>query len=249
MKHEIMNIFKKFTVQKDYVVIDGSVIPSPDLRWCGPKFKADRYYLESAENEARRLVDHFGCKTGYKILDVGCGQGRLPIGLLRVLNDINYLGLDIDKKSVAWCNEHIGKEKNTYRFQHLNIYNERYNKKGRKLDEKFSFNLGDNEIDIIYLYSVFSHTTEQDMIIYLNEFHRILKKNGFIFFTTFAEENVPDVSYNPENYRLKCVNPLHVVRYNKNHIISIIEKCGFILHNFTYETETDGQSAFYLKKR
>ncbi len=72
----ISKVIRKLLPKKGYVKISGSIIPSPDLRWCGPEFKDDHYYLKSAEGEADRLVEHFQCTRESRVLDIGCGQGR-----------------------------------------------------------------------------------------------------------------------------------------------------------------------------
>ena len=105
-----------------------------------------------------------------------------------------------------------------------------------------------NSVDIIYLFSVFSHTTEDDMKVYLKDFARILNKGCKMFFTTFVEYNVPNVSINPENYHLKCSGPLHIVRYNKDYLFYALSEYGYAILNFTHRTEADGQSAIYLCK-
>jgi predicted SAM-dependent methyltransferase len=117
------------------------------------------------------------------------------------------------------------------------------------MDDTFRFESEPKSIDIVYLYSVFSHTIEEDMRIYLKDFSRILDDKGKLFLTTFVEEDVPDISINPENYRFKCSSPLHVVRYRKDYLFSIFEEYGYSVLNFTYETETNGQSAIYLIKK
>ena len=66
---------------KEYVEYDGSIIPSPDRRWCGPEFKDDSYYIKSAESEATRLAQR-GCTKASSVLDLGCGQGLLAAWLL-----------------------------------------------------------------------------------------------------------------------------------------------------------------------
>jgi SAM-dependent methyltransferase len=239
----------KQTPAPDHVQVSGSIIPSPDRRWCGPEFKDDNFYLTSAEREARRLIDHFHCTPDSTVLDVGCGQGRLPIGILRTIGRVNYLGLDVDRQSVEWCKEHIQGEHPSFRFEYLDVYNERYNKSGRKLDERFHFGIDTSSVDIIYLFSVFSHTTEQEMRTYLREFQRVLRDDGRVFFTTFVEVRVPNVSINPENYRLKCAGPLHVVRYDKAFLFGLLDECGYIVDEFSHGTEADGQSAVYLSKK
>ena len=231
------------------VRIDGSIIPSRTTTIAGPKFKNYRLYLESSEKEAKRLVEHFQCNINSRVLDIGCGLGRLPIGILRITGEIDYTGIDVDNISITWCKRFIGKYHHSFKFHHLSVYNERYNNKGTKIDRDFHFDFPDSSVDIIYLFSVFSHTTEEDMRIYLKEFDRILRDNGFIFFTTFVEENVPDITFNPENYSIKCSGPLHIVRYNKEYIFSIIEEYGFTIVNFAQSVEVDGQSGLYLGKR
>lgn len=246
--HSISRALAYFLPKKDHVTISGSIIPSPDRRWCGPEFRDDDFYLNSAEAEAHRLINRFQCTRQHRILDVGCGQGRLPIGLLRVLGELTYTGIDVDRGSIDWCNRYIGRNHPSFTFNHLKLYNERYNRKGVKIDEDFRFALADKSVDIIYLYSVFSHMTQGDMRIYLREFSRILDDRGGIFFTTFVEKNVPPVSINPEHYRLKTSGPLHIVRYDQTYLFSILAESGFSVMGFDYGTETDGQSAIYLKK-
>jgi SAM-dependent methyltransferase len=181
-------------------------------------------------------------------LDIGCGQGRLPIGILRRLGSLNYLGLDIDKNSIQWCKKYIQNKNASFLFKHLNIHNERYNNEGVKIDNNFKFELESGSFDIVYLYSVFSHTTEHDMKIYLKEISRILNTTGKLFFTTFVENNIPNFTINPKDHRLTISGPLHVVQYEKNYLFSILKDYGFTVQNFSHKTEADGQSAIYLKK-
>ncbi|HYJ78008.1 MAG TPA: hypothetical protein VEW03_00200, partial [Longimicrobiaceae bacterium] len=65
----------------DHRELDGSILPPPERRWCGPEFRDDAFFLRSAEAEARRLVERLGCGPRTRLLEVGCGYGRLPIGL------------------------------------------------------------------------------------------------------------------------------------------------------------------------
>lgn len=245
----IRKTIRVISPRKKYVKVSGSIIPSPDMRWCGPEFKDDNYYLQSAEFEANRLVKYFQCTQKSRILDVGCGQGRLPIGILRVLGEVDYTGIDVDKGSVEWCKRYIKRDHPSFEFKHLNLYNERYNKYGIMIDDGFHFDVSSKSVQIVYLFSVFSHTTEEDMRVYLKDFSRILDDNGRIFFTTFVEEDVPNISINPENYRLKCSGPLHIVRYKKDYLFSILNEYGYSIQSFTYGTEADGQSAIYLTKK
>jgi SAM-dependent methyltransferase len=234
--------------RKEYVEVSGSVIVAPHRRLSGLAFKDNDVYIQSSEREAHRLIDHFQCTRETPILDVGCGQGRLAIGLIRVLGKASYTGIDIDPGSVKWCRDFIERQHPTFKFMHFDLYNERYNPGGTRIDEKFRFDVGPASAAIAYLFSVFSHTTEEDMRIYLEDFKRVLSPKGKMFFTTFVEEDCPDFSINPPGYRLKCSGPLHIVRYKKTYLFSILAECGYSVLDFTYGTESDGQSAIYLGK-
>lgn len=232
----------------DSVRIEGSRLPSRFAQTSGPKFGSYHLYLQSAVYEAERLKEHFGCRETTRVLDVGCGMGRLPTGLLRVIGAVDYTGIDVDAFAIRWCRKHIESRHPSFRFSHLGVYNERYQTDGKPLTPHFRFLFEDASLDIIYLFSVFSHTTEEDMRIYLNDFRRILSDGGGIFFTTFVEDDVPDITFNPPGYQLRCQGPLHVVRYRKDYLLKLIQDTGFTTERFTYASEVNGQSGFYLRK-
>ena len=117
------------------------------------------------------------------------------------------------------------------------------------MDAGFRFDFPSASRDIIYLFSVFSHMTEPDARIYLSEFRRILAPRGGLVFTTFVEEGVENVAINPPDYRLACQGPLHVVRYNREYLFSMVEAVGFQVQNFVYAQDADGQSSLYLSGR
>ncbi len=233
---------------KEYVEYDGSIIPSPDGRWCGPEFKDDSYYIKSAESEATRLAQR-GCTKASSVLDLGCGQGRLAIGLLRVIGELQYTGMDVDADSLALCRKMIQARHPSYRFEHLNAYNSRYNPNGTPLDENFHINVPDASQDFVYLYSVFSHMTQEDMMVYLREIHRMLSSAGLLFFTTFVEPDVPPFEENPVGYfQLPYNGPLHVCRYERNHLLALLKQVGFVEVDFSHRTEADHQSGIYCRR-
>jgi SAM-dependent methyltransferase len=184
------------------------------------------------------------------LLDVGCGVGRLPIGILRRLGSIReYWGVDVDDKSLQWCGRFIERSHPTFRFARIDVENQRYNPSGQALTTAFRFPFPDRALDIVYLFSVFSHMNESDLRLYMNEFRRILVRSGKLFFTAFVEENVPRVSVNPPGYRREWSGPLHCVRYEQTFLASVVLEAGFTVDRLEHATEIDGQSAFYCSLR
>lgn len=231
----------------NYVKYNNVILPAKHLRFCGSKFNDNEFFFSSAISEANRLIDYFKLNINTRVLDVGCGVGRLPIGILNRIGEIkNYYGIDVSARAIEWCQRFINRLHPTFQFKHIDVENLRYNPQGKKIDNKYSLPFNDKEFDIIYLYSVFSHMSIDDIKLYLMEFRRLLAPSGKVFLTAFIEENVPDMEINPPDYKMTWSGPLHCVRYNKEFFISILENHNFEVNNFEYGNETNGQSAFYL---
>ena len=205
----------------------------------------DELYIESAVNECERLVLAFRLNNKSKILDIGCSGGKLLIGITESIGDIkHYHGIDVSKREIDWCNGHLASD--NYKFSWLNLFNERYNIKGVKMDGSFILPTV-NQFDIVYIYSVFSHLNTNDIQIYLNEFKRVLKVGLHIFLTMFVEDNVPDMTINPPDYIFKSWRgPLACVRYSKQYFESLLT--GFSVEDFKYRSERSYQSTYYLRK-
>src|SRR5439155_16670637 len=150
------------------------------------------------------------------------------------------------ERSIRWCKKYVQSRHPKFQFQHTNARNALYNPKGAALDKHLQLPLGDRSVDIIYLYSVFSHMLADDIRLYTREFKRVQSFGGSVFLTCFVEENVPNVVENPIGYRRTWSGALHCVRYDFAFLRSLFTDSGFHLDNLVYGRETDGQSAVYL---
>jgi SAM-dependent methyltransferase len=226
----------------------GVLLPPREARWCGPRFRDDAFFLASARAEAERLCGRMGCGPATRVLEVGCGYGRLAIGLRERLPLLHYLGVDVHAASIAWCARQLTPHTPSYHFVRLDVENARYNPGGAPLDERFRLPLGDGEADLAYLYSVASHLPEPHLTVYLRELARVLAPGGCAFLTAFVEGEVPPVSENPAGYAVsRCQGPLHVVRYRQTHFLALAEAAGLCCDTLEHGQETDGQSALYLR--
>jgi SAM-dependent methyltransferase len=234
-----------FRLGRDSVVWDGSTIPVRRLRFGGEHFARDEDFIRSAEREADRLVRDFGLAAESRLLDVGCGPGRLAVGILRRVGEIAvYRGVDVDSVAIRWCERHIARDHPSFRFELLDVANPRYNPRGGAA-ARLPFD--DASFDVVYLYSVFSHMLDGDVRAYLREFGRLLAPGGRVFLTAFVEEGVAPVEENPPGYRRAWSGPLHCVRYDREYFERLVAEAGLRVERFVHGEETDGQSAVYLR--
>lgn len=233
----------------DFVRRNGLTLPARHLRLCGAEFHDDEFFIASARYEAERLIRQFGLNAGSRVLDVGCGMGRLPLGILSKLGEIRcYRGIDVQADCVAWCNRHIRKEHPEFQFIHVNARNERYNPGGADIQGGFRLPLDSGSFDIINMFSVFTHLTEDHIRIYLEEFRRVIAPGGRVFLTAYVEDGVPRMAENPSGYLLRSAGPLHVVRYDRAFFDGILGEYGWRVDGFEHAKEPPGQSVYYLSQ-
>ncbi len=194
-------------------------------------------------------MERLECNKDSHVVDIGCGQGRLAIGLLREVGALNYVGFDVSKTSIDWCKKHIQRCHPSFRFFHLDVENERYNPTGKSIPNDFRFPLMDSRVDVAYLWSVFTNMRPEHMRIYLSDISRIMRMGGSVFLTAFVEKGVPAVSINPSDYvPFEYGGPLHVVRYEEEHLFSAFRERGLIVHDFQHHKGMYNQSEIYLKR-
>jgi 2-polyprenyl-3-methyl-5-hydroxy-6-metoxy-1,4-benzoquinol methylase len=87
---------------------DGRPIPPASIRLGGPNFTDDADYLRSGAADVQRLVDDTGLNADSRVLDIGCGVGRLATGLAGEFAGLrNYTGVDVDRGRILWCRKNL----------------------------------------------------------------------------------------------------------------------------------------------
>jgi SAM-dependent methyltransferase len=138
----------------------------------------------------REFLGHFrklgGLQPGHRVLDVGCGIGRMAIPLTKFLSEAgSYEGLDIVPHGIKWCTENLTPRFPRFRFQLADIRNKEYNPDGLVTAAEFRFPFEDGSFDFIFLTSVFTHMLPREVENYLSEIRRVLKPGGTCLITWF----------------------------------------------------------------
>jgi 2-polyprenyl-3-methyl-5-hydroxy-6-metoxy-1,4-benzoquinol methylase len=110
------------------------------------------------------LAENFGKVD--RILDWGCGCGRVSRYFSRYSAETEIHGIDIDPTGINWIKENL----NFGNFKHI------------EPDSKTPY--PDGHFDFIFGISIFTHLTEEDHFFWLKELQRIIAKNGIVAVTT-----------------------------------------------------------------
>jgi SAM-dependent methyltransferase len=244
MLEKIFRKLKALPGQKDYVKHQGVKLP---VSRSNEKLSDNQSYLESGKEQINYLLKFKLINNNTKLLDFGCGQGRLLNSLVYYETKfLKFCGLDTSKEAIHWCKKHL-QYSNNISFIHLPAANARYNPKEKELR---TLPYGESEFDLIFLNSVFSHMLTSDIEFYLLEFYKVLKNQGNIYITAFIEDNVPDIEENPEGYLSKSIGPLHRVRYEKQFFYSLVNSANFTVTEYHNQLiERTKQSVIILKKQ
>ena len=139
---------------------------------------------------------------GLRILDIGCGIGRLATALHRHRPGVIYTGFDVVRYGIEWCRKRL-RDAPDFRFDHVDVRNRFYNPLGRINAESFHFPYDDNRFDLAVAISVFTHLLEDDTRRYFAEGIRTLRPGGRAYFTTFLPpDTIPQAAHFEFRHRI-----------------------------------------------
>lgn len=209
-----------------------------------------------------------GLKPDDRVLDVGCGIGRLAVPLTQYLStNGSYEGFDIVKSGIRWCIKHIRPSCPNFHFKHIDLKNDLYNLKTKTKAKDFVFPYNNEEFDFVFLTSVFTHMLPEDVEGYLKQIYCVLKHGGTCFCTFFLMNgeskklmNTSDgirFNLNFGNYYLHDINVKEAnVAFDEEYLKNRFATVGFTINRIFYgywsgrdkNTSVDFQDIVVLKK-
>ncbi len=147
---------------------------------------SEKDFKSVGEEFFKYFVDFGRLKPYERVLDVGCGIGRMAVPIAKYLNkDGSYEGFDIYAEGINWATKSISSKFPNFHFRFIDIQNKSYNPEGKIKASDFKFPYENESFNFIFLTSVFTHMLPKELENYLSEIARVLKTNGRCLITFF----------------------------------------------------------------
>lgn len=110
-----------------------------------------------------------------KVLDFGCGCGRV-IRYWRSVDGVKVFGTDYNPALIKWCKRNLAFA--SFKVNNLNP----------------PLNYKDNEFDLVYALSVFTHLSEPLQFAWMNELRRVIRPGGYLLITAHGKVYIDQLS-------------------------------------------------------
>jgi len=226
----------------------GGAVSDKSLDWLGqqilknrfiPRPSADRVFVGDGDflligvEFLNWFVRLGNLKPSDRVLDIGCGIGRMALPLTQYLEAGSYDGVDIVADGVDWCTQNITSRYEKFRFHHLDLGHAIYNPAGKKATVDLRLPFADGSFDFVFMTSVVTHFHADDVRAYAREIRRVMAPGARLFFTAFmlnapAREGLragkgaysfDGAALEPEIYA-DPANPLAGVAFDENYLLA-----------------------------
>ncbi|MCQ1851217.1 class I SAM-dependent methyltransferase [Neorhizobium galegae] len=142
------------------------------------------------------FLGHFirigGLREEARVLDIGCGIGRMAVPLTQYLDPqtSRYDGIDPVEGGIDWCQRTITPAYSNFAFQRLDIAHELYNPNGKVSGRALRLPFPDQHFDFVIMTSVVTHLPPAEVLVYLAEVRRVLSVGGRMFMTAFVVDRI-----------------------------------------------------------
>lgn len=120
-----------------------------------------------------------------KVLEIGCGIGRMAVPLTQYLTNGTYDAMDVVADGINWCSQNVTPAYPAFRFHHMDVANDLYNPQGRIDPNAVTLPFPDKGFDFILLTSVLTHLQGAETLAYAWEIARLLSPGGRCFLSLF----------------------------------------------------------------
>jgi SAM-dependent methyltransferase len=173
-------------LMKEIAANDSLPAPAPENIFVG-----DGDYRAIGLEYLGHFVRIGGLKPTDRILDIGCGIGRMAVPLTQFLDPETafYEGVDPVNEGIEWCVKNITPAYPNFRFCRVDVAHELYNPGGSIAGDKIALPFGNAKFDFIFMTSVVTHLPANEIAAYAREVMRLLAPGGRLFLTAFLVDS------------------------------------------------------------
>ena len=145
-----------------------------------------------------------------KILDYGCNNANLLKTSRNLINQENYVGIDVQQKPLSFAKSQFQNAE----FIYFNGFHVAFNPLG---EEKFPNNIKSNP-DIIICHGLFTHCDMITILETLDYFKSIVKKPGHIIFSIWEDFHLPQYVgiFLKNKLKINVPKDIYMTEYNKS---------------------------------
>jgi SAM-dependent methyltransferase len=213
-------------------------------------FVGDGDFLAIGCEFLRHFVIYGGLTPTERVLEIGCGIGRMALPLTMYLDPPSengaswgsYSGFDVVADGIDWCTRMISPAYPNFSFRHLDFYNSLYNPTSSMDLDDGALPYETGSFDFVLMTSVVTHLDATDVGIYLRETARLLAPGGRLFLTAFlvnrsARDRINkglarpnfDLSATGPGYIANPEHPLAAVAYDEAAFLEMARAAGLQL--------------------
>jgi SAM-dependent methyltransferase len=183
-----------------WVAYEPNLIPSPELMACEGIDVLEEWF-RWAEEWSVLLRAHAGLTGSSRVLEIGCGLGRIAFPLRYVLREGGtYDGFEIVRGKVEFLQSRFTPAHPNFRFAWANVRNTHYNPSGPIEAAEYDFPYDDAQFDVIFAASVFTHMAPENTARYFAEAARVLRRGGRCLFSFFLLDNSRPAAERPRAF-------------------------------------------------
>jgi SAM-dependent methyltransferase len=171
-------------------------VPPENLRvWVGP-FADAELFRESGRETVRSIISLCDLKSDARVLEIGCGCGRVAAALASYLSDEGrYDGFDVAAPLINWCLEELEPRLPQFHFRLVNdVFAGGHNPAGHMDAAAFAFPYANDSFDLAILCSVLTHMLPDAIENYLRQTARILVPGGSAFISVLLFDFAAEIA-------------------------------------------------------
>jgi SAM-dependent methyltransferase len=172
----------------EWVAYEPELIPPPRLMRDEGITVIEEWFRWAEEwSMLLRVYGRLGRRS--RVLEIGCGLGRIAFALRYLLAEGAYTGFEIVREKVEFLQRAFTSAHANFAFVWADVANTYYNPNGRHRASEYVFPAADASQDLVYAASVLTHMAPENAERYVAESARVLRPGGRCLLSVFVLDN------------------------------------------------------------